>query len=92
MKKLFLLTCMLAISACSDDTPIFIDDDNNIGSIPNAAPSPENNPTTDEKVKLGKLLFWDPILSGNKDIACASCHHPDHGYAENLDLSIGVGG
>ena len=27
--------------------------------------------------RLGRLLFWDPILSGNKDVACATCHHPD---------------
>lgn len=42
--------------------------------------------------QLGKTLFWDPILSGEKDIACASCHHPQFGYADGLDLSIGVGG
>ncbi len=39
---------------------------------------------------LGKLLFYDPILSGNKDVACATCHHPDFAYADGRDLSIGV--
>jgi cytochrome c peroxidase len=43
-------------------------------------------------VELGRLLFWDPILSGHRDVACATCHHPDFAYAENLDISIGVGG
>jgi cytochrome c peroxidase len=43
-------------------------------------------------VALGKLLFWDPILSGNGDVACATCHHANYGYAENLDISIGVNG
>jgi cytochrome c peroxidase len=38
------------------------------------------------------LLFWDPILSGAEDVACATCHHPEFGYAENLDISIGVNG
>ncbi|MBC7408054.1 MAG: cytochrome-c peroxidase [Arcicella sp.] len=47
------------------------------------------NPQT---IALGKMLFWDPILSGNKDVACATCHHPANGYADNLDLSIGLGG
>ncbi|MGH2623462.1 MAG: cytochrome-c peroxidase, partial [Sphingobacterium sp.] len=51
-----------------------------------------NNPTTHQKVELGRLLFYDPILSGNKDVSCASCHHPEFGYAESLPLSIGVGG
>jgi cytochrome c peroxidase len=41
--------------------------------------------------ELGRLLFWDPILSGNKDIACATCHHPDFAYADGRDLSRGTG-
>jgi cytochrome c peroxidase len=45
-----------------------------------------------QTIALGKMLFWDPILSGNKDVACATCHHPANGYADNLDVSIGVGG
>ncbi|MCB9541646.1 MAG: cytochrome C peroxidase [Myxococcales bacterium] len=51
-----------------------------------------DNPTTEAKVELGRLLFWDPILSGNNDVACATCHHPQFGYADGLPLSIGVGG
>jgi cytochrome c peroxidase len=54
--------------------------------------TPADNPITAAKVNLGKLLFWDPILSGDKDVACVSCHHPDFGYAENLDISIGSNG
>lgn len=60
--------------------------------LPAKVIEPSNNPSTPNKIKLGKLLFYDPILSGNKDVACATCHHPDYGYAENLDLSIGVNG
>jgi cytochrome c peroxidase len=41
--------------------------------------------------ELGRLLFWDPILSGNKDVACATCHHPDFAYADGRDLSLGAG-
>jgi cytochrome c peroxidase len=53
---------------------------------------PANNSQSDAKVLLGKTLFWDPILSGQKDVACATCHLPEYGYADGLDLSIGVGG
>lgn len=60
-----------------------------ITALPKTVKSPKDNPTSPEKVSLGKLLFFDPILSGNKDIACATCHHPSTGYAEFLDLSIG---
>ncbi len=41
--------------------------------------------------ELGRLLFWDPILSGDKDVACATCHHPDFAYADGRDLSLGAG-
>jgi cytochrome c peroxidase len=41
--------------------------------------------------ELGRILFWDPILSGGRDIACASCHHPDYGYADGRQLSLGSG-
>lgn len=63
-----------------------------IGALPLVVLAPNDNPQIDSKIALGKALFWDPILSGHKDVACATCHHPDHGYAEQLDLSLGVGG
>lgn len=61
-------------------------------ALPTKVRSPIDNQSSNAKVKLGKLLFYDPILSGNKDVACATCHHPESGYAEFLDLSIGVNG
>src|SRR6266446_10182377 len=61
-------------------------------ALPAVARAPADNPTTLDRVALGRLLFWDPILSGRQDVACASCHHPRFGYAENRDLSIGVNG
>ena len=60
--------------------------------LPRTAQAPASNPSTPAKVTLGRLLFWDPVLSGPRDVACATCHHPDFGYAENRDLSIGVTG
>jgi cytochrome c peroxidase len=65
---------------------------NRNSALPQEILSPESNPTTSQKVLLGKLLFFDPILSGNRDVACATCHHPESGYAELLDISIGVNG
>lgn len=53
---------------------------------------PADNPSSSEKILLGKMLFFDPILSGEKDVACATCHHPDFGYTDNRDLPIGVRG
>ncbi|GIW53252.1 MAG: methylamine utilization protein MauG [Gemmatimonadales bacterium] len=44
------------------------------------------------RVELGRLLFFDKILSGNRDVACATCHHPLHHGADGLHLAIGTGG
>lgn len=63
-----------------------------ITALPEQVKFPADNPPSPEKELLGKLLFYDPVLSGNKDISCASCHHPSTGYAEFLDVSIGTNG
>src|SRR5262245_18706928 len=34
-----------------------------------------------KRVTLGRRLFFDPILSSDKTVACGSCHRPDHGFA-----------
>ncbi|TDQ54595.1 di-heme cytochrome c peroxidase, partial [Phaeovulum veldkampii DSM 11550] len=38
------------------------------------------------------MLFWDAELSGNRNIACASCHHPRFGTSDGVSLGIGEGG
>ena len=63
-----------------------------LAALPTAPTAPADNPSTPERVALGRLLFWDPILSGQKDVACATCHHPEFGYSDGLDLSIGASG
>jgi len=63
-----------------------------VGPLPDTVLSPPDNPGTPEKIELGRLLFYDPILSGQKDVSCASCHHPNYGYAESQEISIGVNG
>jgi len=55
--------------------------------------SPTNpTPPSAQLVKLGEALFWDPELSGNRDVSCATCHHPDKATGDNLSVSIGTGG
>jgi cytochrome c peroxidase len=57
-----------------------------------AAPEPANNPTTPEKAELGRLLFYDPILASDKQVACATCHSEIWGMSDGLARSIGVDG
>ncbi len=63
-----------------------------IYALPQQVKSPGDNQLTQAKIELGRLLFFDPLLSGDRDIACATCHHPNNGYAESRDLSIGTNG
>lgn len=53
---------------------------------------PEDNPMSDEKISLGNLLYFDPRLSKDRTISCASCHNPFHGFADPAPASKGVGG
>jgi cytochrome c peroxidase len=62
-----------------------------LGLQADAAYIPDNNPITAEKVALGKLLYFDPRLSKDATIACASCHNPFHGFADANRVSKGVG-
>ena len=60
-----------------------------------ANPLPKANatyaPVDMAQVRLGQLLFYDPILSGSKTVACATCHHPKHATADGLSLGLGDG-
>jgi len=52
----------------------------------------DNGTPSKDKVELGRLLMFDKIISGNKNISCASCHHPLAGTGDGLSLPIGEGG
>ena len=47
---------------------------------------------TPEQIDLGRYLFFDPLLSKDGSISCASCHQPDKGFSDDLDRSIGITG
>ncbi len=55
-------------------------------------PVPAANPTTVEGIKLGRLLFYDPILSGDSTMSCASCHHIEKAFTDGLPRSVGIAG
>ncbi len=61
-------------------------------ALPWVAPDARDNLSTPAKVELGRLLFFDPVLSSTRDVACATCHHPRFGWADARSAPIGTGG
>jgi cytochrome c peroxidase len=59
-------------------------------ALPDKAPEPADNPTTPEKVELGKILYHDPRLSSSGTVSCASCHNVMAGGDDNRSGSVGV--
>ncbi|NNJ52868.1 MAG: cytochrome C peroxidase [Ignavibacteriaceae bacterium] len=94
---LILLASLISLT-CSDDEPVslaYVEEDlvsrfklETLGSIP----YPADNPPRYERIALGRLLFYDPILSGEKDVSCGTCHHPDFGFADGRQLPVGTSG
>jgi cytochrome c peroxidase len=58
------------------------------GPVP-IGPVPAQSPA---QVELGRLLFFDKVLSGNRDVACATCHDPSAALTDGMRLSVGTGG
>ncbi|GAB2558284.1 cytochrome-c peroxidase [Spirosoma areae] len=78
----------VALTACTNQT----DGITPTGSASAPVATPASTPadtTRLAQIALGRALFWDPILSGGKDVACATCHHPNNAYTDGLDLSLG---
>ncbi len=67
----------------------------NATNNPNLAvfvPAPADNPSTPEKVALGKKLFFDKRLSLDGTVSCASCHDPHKAFTDQLTTSVGIKG
>lgn len=60
--------------------------------LPERAPAPADNPTTDAKVELGKMLYFDPRLSSTGTVSCFSCHNVMEGGDDHRPTSVGVHG
>ncbi len=77
--KIAALLCLLALPGRAQELPAPITD-------------AQYAPVDIDAARLGQLLFYDPILSGNRNVACATCHHPDFGTSDGVSLSFGNGG
>ncbi|MGD9721918.1 MAG: cytochrome-c peroxidase [Pirellulales bacterium] len=52
----------------------------------------DKNPLTRAKIELGRQLYFDPRLSADRTISCASCHDPDEGFARHTQFGVGIRG
>ena len=79
MVRLAIAIIMLGQAAVADDLPAHLTD-------------ADFAPVDEAEARLGQLLFYDPILSGNRNVSCGTCHHPVFGTGDGLSLGIGDGG
>lgn len=66
-----------------------------VWQLPEGFPAPRvppDNPMTQEKVELGRRLFYDPRLSGDGTVSCASCHQPELAFTDGRSHAVGVKG
>lgn len=99
-----IIAVILVTAGCENFSPAPVDfDDSDITTLGEVrtleirgtviSSLPESAQEIDNKMsELGRLLFWDPVLSGDQDVACATCHLPAHAYSDGQKRSIGVGG
>lgn len=83
---------ILLLGACGKDVPLPSPEEVHL-IIPAGFPQPElpaDNPLSRSKIALGKLLFFDPILSRDSSISCGSCHQPALAFSDSKAFSTGV--
>ncbi|CAA6825244.1 MAG: Methylamine utilization protein mauG precursor [uncultured Thiotrichaceae bacterium] len=76
---------MLLMNPALADDPAMI-------PLPTAVSESDFRPFSPQRARLGQLLFYDKLLSGNRNIACATCHHHGLASADGLSLGLGEGG
>lgn len=65
--------------------------DRGLGGLKTALPEHRDG-FSPQQIDLGRLLFFDPVLSADKNLSCANCHNPDLGFSDGMDRSVGARG
>ena len=65
--------------------------DQGVGGLKTALPEVRDG-FRPQQIDLGRYLFFDPILSGDGTVSCATCHQPEKGFSDGLGRSQGIGG
>lgn len=85
LRAVLAVTFLMATTAAASDENVW-------QALPEVAPAPADNPTTKEKVELGKMLYFDPRLSSTGTVSCFSCHNLTEGGDDHRPTSVGVHG
>jgi cytochrome c peroxidase len=81
-----------AASFCAIATPISVaQKEKSIFTLPDDVPSPPNNKPNPERIELGKMLFFDPRLSGSNRLSCENCHSLSKHWTDGMPLAKGEG-
>jgi cytochrome c peroxidase len=65
--------------------------DRGLGGLKTALPEHRDG-FSPQQIDLGRLLFFDPVLSADKNLSCANCHNPRLGFSDGMDRSVGARG
>jgi cytochrome c peroxidase len=65
--------------------------DHGIGGLKTALPAHRDG-FSPQQIDLGRLLFFDPLLSADQSVSCASCHNPSQSFSDGLGRSVGIHG
>jgi len=95
MKKIILLFILFLVflTACQKEKELPISQEEKILIIPEGFPEPVfplDNEFTNARWELGKKLFYDPVLSRDSTISCASCHFAEKAFSDDVPFSLGV--
>jgi cytochrome c peroxidase len=87
--------CILAAAAanfCAIAAPISVaQTEKSKFTLPDEVPSPPNNKPNTQRIELGKMLFFDPRLSGSNRLSCENCHNASKQWTDGLPLAKGEG-
>ena len=75
-----------------EDEPLEITPPLGLNPLTPVAVVPAANPMTKGRVELGKLLYFDPRLSKDSTVSCATCHNPEKGWTDQMPVSAGING
>lgn len=89
--SLLALGAVLLVAGAADAQQLKIKPEWDLRPLP-AVKHPADNPSTPAKVELGKMLFFDPRLSGDGSLSCASCHMPSQGWGDGRRTGAGFKG